>query len=61
MPHLGPAELILILGIVIVLFGAGRISRLGGELGNGIRAFRAGLKGSEGETETKALKAEKQA
>jgi sec-independent protein translocase protein TatA len=58
MPHVGPTELILILGIVIVLFGAGRISRLGGELGNGIRAFRAGLKGPEGESEVKALKSE---
>jgi sec-independent protein translocase protein TatA len=61
MPHLGPTELILILGIVIVLFGAGRIARLGGELGSGIRSFRAGLKGPEGETEVKALKGEERA
>jgi sec-independent protein translocase protein TatA len=61
MPHLGPTELILILGIVIVLFGAGRIARLGGELGSGIRSFRESLKGPEGETEVKTLKGEERA
>jgi len=49
MPNLGAGELILILVIVIVLFGAGRISRLGGELGSGIREFRKGLNGGDSE------------
>ena len=40
---LGPTELLIILVIVIVLFGAGRISRLGGELGEAIGNFRKGL------------------
>lgn len=44
MPHLGPTELIIILVIVIVLFGVGRIGKIAGELGTGIRAFRQGLK-----------------
>ncbi|MEP7285970.1 MAG: twin-arginine translocase TatA/TatE family subunit [Chloroflexota bacterium] len=43
MPNLGGGELIIILIIVIVLFGAGRISRLGGELGTAIREFRKGI------------------
>ena len=43
LPHLGPTELIIILVIIIVLFGAGRISRIAGELGQGIREFRKGL------------------
>lgn len=42
----GP-ELIVILVIVLLVFGVGRISRIGKELGSGIRAFREGLKGSE--------------
>ena len=42
-PHLGPTELIIILVIIIVLFGAGRISKIAGELGQGIREFRKGL------------------
>jgi len=45
--HLGPTELIIILVIVIVLFGAGRISKIAGELGQGIREFRKGLSSEE--------------
>ena len=49
---LGPTELIIILVIVVLLFGVGRISRIGGEVGKGIRAFKDGLGGDEeGETE----------
>jgi sec-independent protein translocase protein TatA len=53
MPNLGGGELIIILLIVIVLFGAGRISRLGGELGSGIREFRKGLNAGEEENKNK--------
>lgn len=42
--RLGPPELLIILGIVVVLFGAGRIGKIGKELGSGIRSFREGLK-----------------
>lgn len=42
-----PAELAVVLVIVIILFGAGRIRKVGGELGSGIRAFREGLKGDD--------------
>jgi len=45
---LGPTELLIILVIVLLLFGVGRISRVAGELGSAIRAFRKGLQG-EGE------------
>ena len=43
MLRLGPTELIIVLLIVVVLFGAGRIGRIAGELGQGIRSFRRGL------------------
>lgn len=43
MPNLGAGELLIILLIVLVLFGVGRISRIGGELGNAIGSFRKGL------------------
>ena len=46
---IGPTELIIILLIVLLLFGVGRIGKLGGELGSGLRAFRKGLKGDEEE------------
>jgi sec-independent protein translocase protein TatA len=53
MPNLGAPELIVILLIIVVLFGVGRIGKIGGELGKGIRSFREGLKGDEEESESK--------
>jgi sec-independent protein translocase protein TatA len=44
---LGPAELIIILAIVVVLFGASRIGDIGGALGKGIREFRREVKEGE--------------
>lgn len=38
--HLGTSELLIILVIVIVLFGVGRIGRLGADLGRAIQEFR---------------------
>ena len=37
------SEWIIILLIVLLLFGPGRIGKIAGELGKGIRAFREGL------------------
>ena len=42
---LGVPELFLILVIVIVIFGAGKLPQLGRGLGEGISNFREGLKG----------------
>ena len=47
MANLGPTELIIILIIVVLLFGVGRLGRLGGELGKGITEFRKGLQSDE--------------
>jgi sec-independent protein translocase protein TatA len=41
--QLGPTELFLILIIIIVLFGVGRVGKIGGELGTAIANFRRGL------------------
>jgi sec-independent protein translocase protein TatA len=46
---LGTTELIIILVIVLVLFGVGRISKIAGEMGSGIRAFKQGIEGDEEE------------
>ena len=43
----GVPELLIVLAIVLLLFGVGRIGKIAGELGNSIRSFRAGLKGEE--------------
>ena len=37
---IGPMELIIILVIVIIIFGVGRLTEIGGALGKGIREFR---------------------
>ena len=44
---IGPTELIIILLIIVLLFGAGRIGKIAGELGQGIREFRRGLAGDD--------------
>ncbi len=49
--HLGQTELIVILVIVLLLFGVGRIGKIAGELGSGIRSFKTGLNGEEKKTE----------
>jgi sec-independent protein translocase protein TatA len=48
---LKPFELIIILVIILLLFGIGRISKLGGELGSGIKAFKEGLSGKKANSE----------
>jgi sec-independent protein translocase protein TatA len=48
------AEWIIILVIVLLLFGPGRIGRIAGELGKGIKAFRDGISSNpEEDTESK--------
>jgi sec-independent protein translocase protein TatA len=37
---LGTTELIIILVLVLVIFGAGKLPEIGGALGKGIRSFR---------------------
>ena len=51
--NFGPTELIIILVIVIVLFGVGRISKIAGEMGSGIRAFKQGIQDTD-ETKDKS-------
>ena len=41
---LGTQELMIILVLVLVIFGAGKLPQVGGALGKGIRNFKAGLK-----------------
>ena len=48
---IGPTELIIILLIIVLLFGVGRIGKIAGELGQGIREFRTGLAGEEQPTQ----------
>lgn len=43
----GSTELIIILVIVLLLFGVGRIGKIAGELGSGIREFRKAMNPDE--------------
>ena len=45
MPSIGPLELIIVLVIIVVVFGIGRLPEVGGGLGKGIREFRRSLTG----------------
>jgi len=47
--RLGGTEWIIILVIVVLLFGPGRIGKLSGEIGKSIKAFRDGLSGDKEE------------
>ena len=49
-------ELIIILVVVVLIFGVGRIGKIAGELGSGIKAFREGLKGDEEEEAEEAAR-----
>ncbi|HUK12566.1 MAG TPA: twin-arginine translocase TatA/TatE family subunit [Thermoanaerobaculaceae bacterium] len=44
---IGLPELLLILVIVLIIFGAGKLPQLGRGIGEGIRNFRTALKGND--------------
>lgn len=40
MPTLGPLELVIILVILVLVFGVGKLADVGGAMGRGIREFK---------------------
>lgn len=56
---LGWPELLLILALVLLVFGVGRIAKVGGELGKGVSAFREGLEDGRKEPDADTAVAEK--
>ena len=67
MPHIGAPEAIIVLVVVLIVFGVGRLPQVGGALGKGIREFRKGKSGiledldEEVEVEEEKPKRKKQA
>jgi sec-independent protein translocase protein TatA len=57
--QLGGMEWIIILVIVVLLFGPGRIGKISGELGRSIKAFRDGLASKEEPGDDQEKKEEK--
>jgi sec-independent protein translocase protein TatA len=43
LPKIGPLELVIVLVIVLLIFGVGRLGKLGKDLGEGIREFRRSI------------------
>lgn len=59
---LGTSELIIILVIVLVIFGAGKLPQVGSALGKGIRNFKEGMRDeSEAKSEEKKIEDKKDA
>lgn len=57
--NIGPAGLLLIAIVVLVLFGRGKIASLMGEVGKGITSFKRGIKEGSDEIEDASRSAEK--
>lgn len=53
MPRLGPLEIGLILVIVLIVFGVGRLPQVGGAMGKTIREFRKAREGEDEVSNTK--------
>ncbi len=52
---LGAWQIFLILAVVLVLFGAGRIPRIMKDIGSGMRAFKEGLEGDKEDKKKKRI------
>jgi sec-independent protein translocase protein TatA len=55
---LGTQELIIILVLVLIIFGAGKLPQVGSALGKGLRNFKSGMKDDEDEKSDKAERLE---
>ena len=49
--RIGPWEIGLILVIILIVFGVGKLPQVGGAVGKAMRAFRKGQRGEEDENE----------
>jgi len=57
--RMGPLEIGLIVLIILIIFGAGKLPQVGGAIGKGIRAFRKGQRGEDEEEEEEPHKPKK--
>ena len=55
MPNIGPLELVVILVVVLLLFGAKRLPELGRSLGSGMREFKDSVTGKDDDDEPRRL------
>jgi sec-independent protein translocase protein TatA len=56
----GVWEIVLILVIILIVFGVGKLPQVGSSIGKGIRSFKKAQSGEDEEEEKKAAKASSQ-
>ncbi|MFQ6001767.1 MAG: twin-arginine translocase TatA/TatE family subunit [Anaerolineae bacterium] len=56
LPQIGMPELLVLLVIIIIIFGVGRLPEVGGALGKAIREFRQSSQGLDEETKSEEEK-----
>ena len=49
--RIGPWEIALVLVIILIVFGVGKLPQVGGAIGKGLRAFKKGQRGEDDEEE----------
>ncbi|MGI2336040.1 MAG: twin-arginine translocase TatA/TatE family subunit [Dehalogenimonas sp.] len=59
--RLGPMELVIILVIVLLIFGVGKLPQVGEALGKGLKSFQKASSGEDEEEKKEEVKAEKSA
>ena len=58
LPNIGPMEIVLLLLLALLLFGAKRLPEIGRSLGSGMREFKDSVSGEKKEREREAAKTE---
>ncbi|MDP6043194.1 MAG: twin-arginine translocase TatA/TatE family subunit [Dehalococcoidales bacterium] len=54
--RMGPWEIGLIVVIILIVFGVGKLPQVGGAIGKGIRAFKKGQRGEDEEEKPSPIK-----
>lgn len=54
--HMGPMELLVVLAIVLIIFGVGKLPTIGSAMGKAVRGFRSEAEGGEPEASAKKEK-----
>ena len=58
MGHFSVWHWLIVLAVILILFGAGKLPRVMGDLAKGIKTFKAGMKEDETPEETRRLQAD---
>ncbi len=59
--RMGPWEIALILVVILIVFGVGKLPQIGGAIGKGMRSFQKGQRGEDAEEQEEEKKPRKSA